>query len=285
MERPSDQEADPDRISLKRKARKLEEIIVSLKKVVIAYSGGVDSTLLLSMSREILGDQVLAITASSEIIPQKEIEEAKELAKKIGVRHQIIFPEPMRNSDFVANTAERCYYCKYQLCARLNKIAEKEGAFFVADGTNQDDTGDYRPGKKAASEWGMRSPLLEADLSKNDIRMLSKVRDLPTWNRPSKACLASRIPYGREITVDRLRRVEQAEEIITGLGARQIRVRLHDDNTARIEVDPEEISRLLGSETRSYIVNKLQDLGFIYITVDLKGYQTGSVNEVLKEAK
>lgn len=285
MERPSDQEADPDRISLKRKAKKLEEIIVSLKKVVIAYSGGVDSTFLLKMCKETLGDRVIAVTALSETIPHKEVETAKRLAKEIGVNHEIIRVEPLKNHDFVANPPERCYYCKYELHRRLKKIAEREGASFVVEGTNSDDVNDFRPGQKAAAELGVRSPLLEAGLTKKDIRMLSQYQQLPTWDKPSMACLASRFPYGHRITAEKLKRVEEAEEFIRNLGPKHVRVRLHDDNTARIEVDPEEIDRLLGSETRFYIVNKLQDLGFIYVTVDLKGYQTGSVNELLKEAK
>lgn len=270
---------------LKSKIDKLEEIITSLGRIVLAYSGGVDSTLLLRFAKEILGDKVTAITAASEITPKKEIEEAKELAKEIGVKYQIISLKPLGNPDFIANTPERCYYCKYDLCARLQDIAKREGAFFVVDGTNKDDTKDYRPGQKAASEWAVRSPLLEAGLTKEDIRLVSKSLNLSTWDKPSKACLASRFPYGQKITEEKLKSVEKAEEVITNLGLNQVRVRLHDEKTARIEVEQEEIGQLLGSAKRSKIVSELQKLGFIYITVDLKGYQTGSLNELLKEER
>lgn len=265
------------------KSEKVREIIGSLGRVMIAFSGGVDSTLLLRLSKEILGDQVIAITASSEIIPQKEIEEAKRLAGEIDVSHHIISLNPLQNTSFVANPPNRCYYCKTDLYARLQSIAQHEGALFIADGTNQDDMKDFRPGQQAALEWGVRQPLLEARLNKADIRLMSRSLNLPTWNKPSMACLASRFPYGHEITEKRLRQVEQAEEIITNLGLKQVRVRLHDENTARIEVEPEAIKQLLALEERARIISELQNLGFIYITVDLKGYQAGSVNELIKE--
>ncbi len=270
---------------LKRKVQKLEETIASLGRIVLAYSGGADSTLLLRFSKEILGNEVIAITASSQIIPQKEIEEAKKLAEEIGTNHRIISLRPLQNANFVANPPERCYYCKYELCACLQQIADREGALSVADGTNEDDTKDYRPGQRAASEWGVRSPLAEAGLTKEDIRILSRSLNLPTWNKPSKACLASRISYGQEITAEKLKRIEDAEEVISNLGPKQVRVRLHDERTARIEVEQEEIEQLLISHERLKIVNELQKLGFVYVTVDLKGYQTGSVNELLKEAR
>ncbi len=270
---------------IRSKIGKLEEIIASLGRIVIAYSGGVDSNLLLRFAKEVLKDKVIAITASSEIIPRKEVEEAKKLAKEVGVNHQIIFLQPLKNPDFIANTPERCYFCKYDLCAHLQNIAKREGAFFVVDGTNKDDMKDYRPGQKAASEWDVRSPLLEAGLTKEDIRLVSKSLNLPTWDKPSKACLASRFPYGQKITEEKLKRVEKAEEVISSLGLNQVRVRFHDEKTARIEVEQEEIGQLLGSAKRSKIVSELQELGFIYITVDLKGYQTGSVNELLKEER
>jgi uncharacterized protein len=267
-----------------KKVEKLEDIIASMRKVVVAYSGGVDSSLLLSLARRILGGDALAVTASSEIIPQKEIEEAKKLAKEIGATHRIIYPNPLENSRFTANDPERCYHCKSGLCSVLEEIRESEGALFVLDGTNMDDLEDYRPGKKAALEWDVRSPLLEAGFTKEDIRRLSRSHGLPAWDRPSNACLASRIPYGQEIAADKLGRIELAEHIISGLGARQIRVRLHDINTARIEVAQDDIELLAGEETRSCIVRELKKLGFIYVTIDLEGYQTGSVNELIGRA-
>ncbi len=264
---------------LQGKLKTLEEIIASMRQVVVAYSGGVDSTLVLSLAESILGQNTLAVTASSEIIPQKEIAEAKRFAQELGVTHKIIYPAPLKNRDFTANSPERCYYCKYNLCSLLEEIKEDEGAGFMLDGTNLDDTRDYRPGKKAASEWGMRSPLLEASLTKEEIRLLSKARALPNWDRPSKACLASRIPYGQEITKDALRRIEQAEDIVSRFGPRQIRVRMHDPNTARIEVEPDQIESLVEERARSLIVRELRELGFMYIAIDLRGYQAGSINE------
>ena len=268
---------------LKKKVTELQEIIGSLQKVIVAFSGGTDSTLLLRYAKEILEDKAIAVTAASEIIPEKEVEEAKRVAAEIGAEHQIIFLKPLQNADFVANPPERCYYCKQALCAQLKDIAKQEGALHIIDGTNKDDAKDFRPGQKAASEWGLRSPLLEAGLTKEEIRILSKRLNLPTWDKPSKACLASRFPYGQKITKEKLKRVEEAEEAIGELGLKQVRVRLHDENTARIEVEQEGIERLLGADERTQIVRKLQKLGFIYITVDLRGYQTGSLNELIRE--
>jgi len=268
---------------LNKKVTELQEIISSLQRVIVAFSGGTDSTLLLRYAKEILEDNAIAVTAASEIIPEKEVEEAKRVAAEIGADHRIILLKPLQNADFVANPPERCYYCKQALCGQLQEIAKKEGAFVIVDGTNKDDAKDFRPGQKAASEWGLRSPLLEAGLTKHEIRILSKRLNLPTWDKPSKACLASRFPYGQKITREKLRRVEEAEEAVSNLGLKQVRVRLHDENTARIEVEEEGIERLLGADERMQLVRKLQKLGFIYITVDLRGYQSGSLNELIKE--
>lgn len=285
MVESSNKNSDFGGCELDEKSAELKKIIASLEKVLVAYSGGVDSTLLLKICKDVLGDEVIAVTALSETIPKKEVDEAIRLAGDIGVVHEIIRAEPLKNHDFVANSSERCYYCKHDLHLLLQKIAEREGASFIIDGTNYDDADDFRPGRKAASELGVRSPLLEAGLTKEDVRTLSQFYQLPTWDKPSMACLASRFPYGHEITAEKLKKVEEAEEFIRNLGLKQVRVRLHDNDTARIEIESEMIGRLLESDTRSQIVGKLQKLGFTYITLDLKGYQTGSMNELLKETR
>lgn len=271
--------------NLKGKTEKLEQHLSSLQKVVLAYSGGVDSTLLLKLGREILGNRIIAVTACAEIFSQEETDAAQQLADAVGVSHQTISFRPLHNEHFVANSPDRCYYCKHDLCACITQVAKEEGAFVLIDGTNADDLQDYRPGYKAASQWGVRSPLLEAGFTKKDIRLLSRALHLPTWDKPSKACLASRFAYGQEITIEKLKKVEEAEKIISALGPKQIRVRLHDQSTARIEVEQEDIEQIMESEARALIISELQKLGFIYITVDLKGYTTGSVNELIQEER
>jgi len=271
---------------LNTKIEKLEDIITSLKKVLIAFSGGTDSTFLLKFCHDRLSrDRVIAVTASSEIIPKREVEQAKEIAGMIGATHHTIPFYPLQNPHFTENSPLRCYYCKNDLYRLLTKLAKTYGDFLVVEGTNRDDESDFRPGQKAAIEQGIRSPLLEAGFTKDDIRFLSKLDDLPTWDKPDMACLASRFPYGEKITAKKLKRVEKAEEIISGLGAKQVRVRLHDNRTARIEVTEDQIDTLVEGEKRAIIVNELQKLGFIYTAIDLKGYQKGRMNEQLKEGQ
>ncbi len=267
---------DPQRA---RKWAVLQDILGEMGGVVVAYSGGVDSTLLLKAARDRLGpERVLAITATSPLHPQWEQEEASALAREIGVEHLLVESDELGDPDFVANSPDRCYFCKSDRFARLTDIARQRGFAHLVDGSNYDDLGDHRPGMRAAAELKVRSPLLEAGLTKADIRAISKVLGLPTWDKPSLACLASRFPYGRPITVEELRQVDQAETFLRRLGLGQLRVRHHRD-TARIEVRPQDFPLVLAH--REKIVARLRELGYVYVTLDLAGFRSGSMNEVL----
>ena len=253
-----------------------------MKQALVAYSGGADSTFLLKVAVDTLGKQnVLAVTAKSETYTSSELKDAVKNAKRIGARHIIISTNELKNPDFRKNPADRCYYCKSELFNRLKKIAKKENIKFVIDASNADDLKDYRPGAKAKNELGIRSPLQESGFTKNDIRRFSKKLGLSTWDKPAMACLASRLPYGEKIEADKLRKIEAAEEFLGRLGFRQVRVRCHGD-MARIEVPSVDIKRLNKDEIRGKITARLKALGFLYITLDLQGYRTGSLNEVLK---
>lgn len=257
----------------------LKTILASLESVVIAYSGGVDSTLLSKVAFDVLGDNALAVTARSETYPQSEFQEAVELAGNIGIKHEITVSEELDIPEFSDNPVNRCYYCKKELFTKLKEIAQERGFRHVVDGSNFDDMDDYRPGLQAVSELGVRSPLKEARLTKADIRELSRRFGLPTWDKPSFACLSSRFPYGHKITRDKLIAVGEAEIFLRNLGIRQLRVR-HHDQIARIEVAAEDMGTLIGN--REQIVSKLRELGYNYVTVDLQGYRMGSMNEVLQ---
>jgi uncharacterized protein len=263
---------------LEEKLESLKEILRSLESVVIAYSGGVDSTFLSKVAFDVLGDNTLAVTASAEIHPRWESEEAAELAKEIGIKHEMIVAEVFDIPEFSDNAADRCYYCKKEVLARLKEIARERGFKHVIEGSNFDDLSDHRPGMRAVDELGVSSPLKEAKLTKADIRELSKRLGLPTWDKPSFACLASRFPYGTKITSEKLTAVGEAEIFLRDLGIRQLRVRHHDE-IARIEVVEEDMETLL--QNREQIVKKLKELGYTYVTMDLQGYRTGSMNEGL----
>lgn len=248
--------------------------------VVIGFSGGVDSTLLMKVAVDVLGDRAVAVIAVSSTLPQRELEEARRLAEHIGARSRIVHTREDANPKFLSNPPDRCYFCKIELFSKLREIAGEEDLPFIADGSNKDDDGDFRPGMKAGAEFGVRSPLREADLNKDEIRSLSRMLGLPTHDKPSFACLSSRFPYGTPITPEKLRMVDEAESFIRRLGFRTVRVR-HYGATARIELDPEEMPRILDSTVRDMLINQFKELGYQYITVDLEGYRTGSMNRVL----
>ena len=264
---------------------RLIDILSELKSVVVGFSGGVDSTFLLRCSIEALGKgNVLAATAISETYPRSQLEEAKKIAEMLGVEHHLFHTLELEIEGFKENPPDRCYYCKKELYSYLNNLAEERGYRFVIDGTNKDDECDHRPGMKALSELHIRSPLREAGIGKAEIRHFSKKMFLSTWDKPSFACLSSRFPYGDTITPEKLDMVEKAEDYIRGLGFRQLRVR-HDGHTARIEVEQYEIEKLTADEMRMKVVRKLKALGYRYVSVDLQGYRTGSLNEVIQPDK
>jgi len=250
-------------------------------RVLIAYSGGVDSTFLLKVAVDTLGkENVLAVTAKSPTYQLTELKGAAKNAKKIGARHLIIMTNEFKNANFASNPVDRCYYCKDELFAKLKKIAKKENIPFVLDASNIDDEYDYRPGARAKKEHGVRSPLQEAGFSKKDIRRFSKRLGLGTWDKPQMACLASRLPYGERIELDKLKRIERAEDFLRKLGLGQVRVRCHG-HIARIEVPIKETKLLYNDDINGKIIKKFKGLGFVYVTLDLEGYRTGSLNEVL----
>ncbi|MBV4437140.1 ATP-dependent sacrificial sulfur transferase LarE [Clostridium tyrobutyricum] len=259
----------------------LKENIKKMQSAAIAFSGGVDSTFLLKVAHDVLGDNVIAITATSSTYPKRELDEARKYAKSMGVKHIIIESEELDIEGYAKNPVNRCYYCKKELFSKLRNIAKENDINYVLDGSNLDDTGDYRPGMEAAKELGIVSPLKEAKLTKDDIRTFSREMDLPTWNKPSFACLSSRFPYGNKITSKKLKMVEDAEQFLLDLGFRQVRVRCHD-TIARIEVAPEERSKFFDLSLMDKVGNKFREIGFTYVTLDILGYKTGSMNAVLK---
>lgn len=260
--------------------RKIEE----MEKIAIAFSGGVDSTFLLKVAHDLLGDNVVAVTACSSTYPDREFKEASVFAKNTGVKHIVIFSEELEIEGFSDNPPDRCYYCKYELFTKIRKVADEHGLTCIADGSNMDDLNDYRPGMKAIQELKVISPLMEARLKKEEIRHLSRVFGLPTWNKPAFACLSSRFPYGQKISREKLRMIDQAEQYLLDLGFKQLRVRHHGD-IARIEVAPSERSRFYDGQLLDQVYEAFKQIGFIYTALDLKGYRTGSMNEKLDQQK
>jgi uncharacterized protein len=270
-------------VNLKDKYNSLQKILKKLDKVIVAYSGGVDSTLLLKVAAETLGDEkVLACIAEGPSLPQSQYLQAVERAKNMGVKVRTVKPNELADVAYSANKADRCFHCKSHLYEILAGIAREQNFNCVICGCNFDDKDDFRPGNKAAEVFGVRCPLMEAQLTKEDIRKLSRQLGLPTADIPASPCLASRIAYGLEITEERLRQVEEAEEVMRGLGLVEFRVR-HHDTIARIEVQPKDMDKIMAEQNRSRIVEKLQELGFKYVTIDLQGFRSGSLNELLTD--
>lgn len=262
------------------KYNKLKEILQNFKGLLVAYSGGVDSSLLLKVAHEVLGGKVLAVIATSDTYPADEARDAIKFAKKLGATYRIIKTAEFEDENFISNPPERCYYCKKGLFSKLVGIAKEEGLGNVADGSNVSDLSDFRPGTNASKEFGIISPLKDAGFTKEDIRELSRHLKLPTSDKPSLACLASRIPYGTRITKEILDKIDKGEKYIRDLGIKQVRVR-HHGNIARIEVEQEDIEGLVEGGIADKIDRKFKELGYQYVTIDLKGYRTGSMNEVL----
>jgi uncharacterized protein len=267
--------------SVEEKFARLKGIFRSIGRVVVAYSGGVDSTLLLRVAKESLGEEhVIAVTALSPLFPERELTGAKKMAQEMGLKHILIESNELEIEGFSKNPLNRCYFCKKELFEEMQNLARKEAISFVVEGSTLDDEMDHRPGRRAIQELGIRSPLQEARFTKEDVRELSRTLGLPTWDKPSFACLASRFPYGEEITPEGLRMVDEAENFLFSLGFKQVRVR-HYQSLARIEVYPEEMSRLMNGSLREKVVNCLKKIGYRYVTLDLQGFRSGSMNEVL----
>lgn len=266
------------------KLKKLERILKKMQKILIAFSGGVDSTFLLKVAHSVLGKNVYAVTATSPSFASRELKQAKAFARLLGVNFQIIITDELKTDKYTSNPPDRCYYCKKELFFKLLEIAQFHNIPWVADGSNKDDAHDHRPGMLAIKELGIRQPLFEAGLYKDEIRLLSKKLKLPTWDKPACACLASRLPYGESITVEKLQQIERAENFLKDLGFSQVRVR-HCQNTARIEVLPEEMRNFFKQNLHLKVTKKLKKLGYHYVTLDLQGYRSGSMNEVLNKSR
>lgn len=267
-------------MTIDEKFRKLREIITECDSLAVAFSGGVDSSFLLKCAHDVLGDRVLAVTADSVFIPSMEIQAAQDFCRQYGIRQKLVSIDVFGMNGVKENPPDRCYHCKRGIFERLLAAAREEGISVVAEGSNLDDDGDYRPGMRAIRELSVRSPLKEAGLNKAEIRELSKRIGLDTWDKPSMACLASRIPYGEALSKEKLRAVEQAEQLLHDLGIRQCRVRCHG-TLARIEVLPEDFKRVMYDEIREKLIGSFKEYGFSYVSMDLEGFRSGSMNETL----
>ena len=266
---------------LEEKTRKLESILREAEGVLVAFSAGADSTLLASMAHRVLGVRALAVTGRSVTLARAELDEAAALARQIGIRHRIVDTEEISDPSFGNNPPNRCYFCKDELYSVLRRVAGEEGLPVIADGSNADDLGDHRPGMQAAREREVRSPLMEAGLTKEEIRHLSRELGLPTWDKPAQACLSSRFPYGDRITPEKIAQVERAEASLRELGFRQLRVR-HHGTIARLEIPKAEIPSLFAGGLSDEVVRRIKEAGFHYVALDLEGFRSGSMNEVLQ---
>jgi len=266
---------------LRRKYDRLLEILKGLESVIVAFSGGVDSTFLAKAARDALGDKAVLVTADSETYPASELDEARRLANHLGMRHVVVETRELDNPEYAKNAPNRCFFCKEELFTKLRPIGAREGVAHLIYGANMDDLGDHRPGMDAARRMGVRAPLIEAEFWKAEIRELSREFGLPTWQKPSFACLSSRFQYGDAITAEKLRQVDAAEAFVRSLGFRQFRVR-HHDLLARLEIAREEMARLWEDGAQDSIVARFRELGYLYVTVDLQGFRSGSANDALK---
>ncbi len=259
----------------------LLEILRGYGRLAVAYSGGVDSAVVAKAAQVALGDATIAVTAVSESLAQGELEEAVELAKKIGITHRVIHTEEFADPNYLRNNPDRCYFCKSELYGRLSSLKDQLGVDSIASGANLDDQGDHRPGMKAAAEHGVRHPLQEAGLTKDHVRQLAKAWDLPTWDKPATPCLSSRIAYGEDVTPEKVRMIDAAEGWLRRQGLRLLRVRYHKGDLARIEVPIEDLARLADPEVRKNLIPAFRELGFKFVTLDLEGFRSGSLNTLI----
>ena len=268
--------------TLLQKRSDLVNILEQMRSVIVAYSGGVDSAFLAAVANEALGRKALSVTAVSPSLAPSELDEATDLANRIGLNFMTIETNEIDRPDYQANNPDRCFFCKDELYTHLVRFAEEESFDSIVNGTNVDDLGDYRPGIEAAKQYGVRSPLVEAELTKDDIRALSRDMDLPTWDKPAQACLSSRIPYGTTVTVEALTKIAKAEQFLRSKGFKQLRVR-HHETIARIEIEPSDFSAITSEPLRSVINQEFKNIGYSYITLDLDGFRSGSLNEILSK--